>query len=208
MKEKTRYRGRKSASAKQTNGGTEEERSEEARSKGGPVPCCIVSAFATDPSGRARAGAPCRCLEEDTDVRTDGRTWGFRKVFYSPARPAPFRRRRAACPCPVVRTRGCDIHPGLGPIPYDTPCERRASRPSRPRACLPARARASPPPRCPILKAAVVMAAAAALDRAQVDGSVLGKGRKRRWRDRMRGASERERAPRTLSLFGECRGKK
>ena len=90
MKEKTRYRGRKSASAKQTNGGTEE-----ARSKGGPVPCCIVSAFATDPSGRA--GAPCRCLEEDTDVRTDGRTWGFRKVFFSPARPAPFRLRRMPC---------------------------------------------------------------------------------------------------------------
>ena len=138
MKEKTRYRGRKSASAKQTNGGTEgeEERSEEAWSKGGPVPCCIVSAFATDPSGRA--GAPCRCREEDTDVRTDGRTWGFRKVFYSPARPAPFRR-RMPLPC---RPRSRVRHPPrLGPHPIRYPVRTKSKSPVAPPR-LPARPRA------------------------------------------------------------------
>ena len=41
----------------------------------------------------------------DGDGRTSGRTWGFRKVFYSPARHASFlpsfRRSRSACPVRV-----------------------------------------------------------------------------------------------------------
>ena len=109
------------------------------------APCCIVSAFATDdPSGRA--GAPCRCLEEDTDVRTE-RTGGrgdLGRYFIHLPVPLP----SAAAACPVVRASslalGCDIHPGLGPIPYDTPCVRTKSKSPVAPPRLPARsARAS-----------------------------------------------------------------
>ena len=61
MKEKTRYRGRKSASAKQTNEGTEEEATGEGASEARRKGPRAASSPPSPPSPPTHPGGPARC---------------------------------------------------------------------------------------------------------------------------------------------------